>query len=100
MATVVASVALPTSRKDGTAATAADTALIRLYRDGSKVAEVAPAGVSPASLTDSNVPPGKHSYTATAVGSDGVESDPSAAEVAVIPFSPLAAPTIVSISIQ
>lgn len=100
MATVLASVALPATRKDGTAAAPSDTALVRLYRAGVKVAEIAPAGVSPAVLTESNVPAGKHSYTATAVDSDGTESDPSAPEVAGIPFAPLSAPVIVSISIQ
>lgn len=100
MATVVIEVALPTTRKDGTAATAADTALVRVYRDGTKAGEVAPAGVSPVTLTDSNVAPGKYSYTATAVDADGTESDHSAPQVAVIPFAPLSAPAIVSISIQ
>lgn len=99
MATVLVTVALPTTRKDGTPASAADSALVRVYRDAAKVGEIAPAGITPVQLTDSNVGGGHYNYTATVVDANGVESDHSAPQVAVIPFAPLSAPVIVSISI-
>jgi hypothetical protein len=101
MATVVAVVALPTTRRDQTPLTTADIASVHLKRNGQLVAQGTPqATATQVTINDVNVLPGSYKYTATIVDQQGRESDPSQEVAAVVPTAAPSAPVIVSISIQ
>lgn len=99
MATVVAVVALPSTRTDGSALSAADIASVHLFRDGVKVAQATPTATQ-VTINDVNVAPGSYKYTATIIDLNNRESAPSAEVAAVVPTAAPSSPTIVSISIQ
>lgn len=101
MATVVAVVALPSTRTDGSPLKAADIASVHLFRDGKQVAQATPAATATqVTINDLNVAPGSYSYTATIIDQSNRESVPATAVPAVVPTAAPSVPTIVSISIQ
>jgi hypothetical protein len=101
MATVVAVVALPSTRSDGSSLTTADIASVHLFRDGVKVAQATPAATATqVTINDLNVAPGSYKYRATIIDQNNRESAPSVEVAAVVPTAAPSAPTIVSISIQ
>lgn len=102
MTNVVLTLADPTTHTDGTAATAADSVSLNLYRqsgDGAlaKIGTADPSATPPV-FTDSNVPPGSYGYAVSAVDKNGVESAHSDLFPVVIKAAaaPLSAPTIVA----
>lgn len=101
MATVVAVVALPSTRADGSALKASDIASVHLFRGPTKVAQATPQATdTQVTINDLNVAPGNYQYTATIIDQGNRESLPSQAVTAVVPTSAPSAPVIVSISIQ
>jgi len=101
MATVVAVVALPSTRTDGSALKATDIASVHLFRGSTKVAQATPQATdTQVTINDLNVLAGTYSYTATIIDQNSKESLPSQAVTAVVPIAAPSAPSIVSISIQ
>lgn len=101
MATVVAVVALPTTRADGSALKATDIASVHLFRGTTKVAQATPQATdTQVTINDLNVAPGTYQYTATIIDQNGKESAPATAVPAVVPIAAPSSPAIVSISIQ
>lgn len=102
---VTLTIALPTTRQDGTAVSATDIAHINVYRATGSAAPVVVGTVAPASgsngqvtFTDPALAAGSYGYQVSGVDSTGVEGAKSDLFPVVIaaPPAPLSAPTIIS----